>query len=166
MPWPRLKLSAPQIQEKKLVQPKIIYLILMLIGFGLVVSAYIRFHTLFFVSLDFKSLESLLNPEASNWYSLFIITIIACEIIGYSFRFFTLSEWVPLIINAFYLVLVWVFFNNRIENAYIGIQGMDLDFVDSFIKGIGVFMLVVFTVCAAIDFLKSLLSLVRKAMTK
>lgn len=89
LPWPRLKVSAPRIPEKKRVQPKVIYLILMLIGFCLVVSAYIRFHTLFFVSLDFKSPESLLNPEASKWYSLFLITIIACEIIGYSFRFFT-----------------------------------------------------------------------------
>ncbi len=166
LPWPRLKISAPRIPEKKRIQPKIIYLILMLIGFCLVVFFYIRFHTLFFVSLNFKSPESLLNPEASKWYSLFIITIIACEIIGYSFRFFTQSEWVSLIINAFYLVLVWIIFNNPIENAYVGIQGTDLDFVNSFIKGIGGFVLIVFTVCAAIDFLKSLLSIVRKAMTK
>jgi hypothetical protein len=166
LPWPRLKVSAPRIPEKKRVQPKVIYLILMLIGFCLVVSAYIRFHTLFFVSLDFKSPESLLNPEASKWYSLFLITIIACEIIGYSFRFFTQSEWVPLVINAFYLVLVWIIFNNPIENAYVGIQGTDLDFVNSLVKGIAGLVLVVFTVSAAIDFLKSLLSIVRKAVTK
>ncbi len=166
LPWPRLKLSAPRIPEKRRIQPRIIFLMLMLIGFCLVVSAYIRFHTLFFVSLDFKSPESLLNLEASKWYSLFLITIIACEIIGYSFRFFTQSEWVPLIINAFYLVLVWIIFNNPIENAYVGIQGPDLDFVDSFVKGIGGFVLIVFIVCAAIDFFKSLLSIVRKAMTK
>lgn len=166
LPWPRLKVSAPRIPEKKRVQPKVIYLILMLIGFCLVVSAYIRFHTLFFVSLDFKSPESLLNSEASKWYSLFLITIIACEIIGYSFRFFTQSEWVPLVINAFYLVLVWIIFNNPIENAYVGIQGTDLDFVNSLVKGIAGLVLVVFTVSAAIDFLKSLLSIVRKAVTK
>jgi hypothetical protein len=166
LPWPRLKISAPRIPEKKRIQPRIIYLILMLIGFGLVVFAYIRFHTLFFISLNFKSPESLLNPEASKWYSLFLITVVACEIIGYSLRFFTQSEWVPLIINAFYLVLVWVIFNNPIENAYVGIQGADLDFVNTFFRIIGAFVLVVFTVCAAVDFLKSLLSLVRKAMTK
>jgi hypothetical protein len=166
LPWPRLKLSDPRIPDKRRIQPKIIYLILMLIGFGLVVAMYIKFHTLFFVSLDFKSPESLLNPEASKWYSLFLITIIACEIIGYSLRFFTQSEWVPLIINAFYLVLVWIIFNNPIENAYSGIKGTDLDFVNSFIKGMGAFVLIVFTVCAAIDFLKSLMNIVRKAMTK
>jgi len=166
LPWPRLKLSAPRIPEKKRIQPRIIYLILMLIGFCLVVSAYIRFHTLFFVSLDLKFPESLLNPEASKWYSLFLITIIACEIIGYSFRFFTQSEWVPMVINAFYLVLVWIIFNNPIENAYVGIQGTDLDFVNSLVKGIAGLVLVVFTVSAAIDFLKSLLSKVRKAVAK
>jgi hypothetical protein len=166
LPWPRLKISAPRIPEKKRVQPKIIYLILMLMGFCLVVFAYIRFHTLFFVSLDFKSPESLLNPAASKWYSLFLITIIACEIIGYSFRFFTQTEWVPLVINAFYLLLVWIIFNNPIENAYVGIQGIDLDFVNSLVKGIAGLVLVIFTVSAAIDFLKSLLSIVRKATTR
>lgn len=166
LPWPRLKLSAPRIPEKRRIQPRMIYLILMLIGFSLVVAAYIKFHTLFFASLDFKSPGSLLNPEASKWYSLFLITIIACEIIGYSLRFFTQSEWVPLVINAFYLLLVWIILNNPIENAYAGIQGSDLDFVNSLIKGIAGLVLVVFTVCAAIDFLKSLLSIVRKAITK
>ena len=138
----------------------------MLIGFSLVVFAYLRFHTLFFVSLDFKSPASLLNPEASKWYSLFVITIIACEITGYVFRFFTQSEWVPLVINAFYLVLVWIIFNNPIENAYAGIQGTDLDFVNSVIRGIGVFALIVFTVCAALDFLKSLMRIIRKTLAK
>jgi hypothetical protein len=138
----------------------------MLIGFSLVIFAYLRFHTLFFVSLDIKSPESLLNPEASKWYSLFVITIIACEITGYIFRFFTRSEWVPLVINAFYLVLVWIIFNNPIENAYAGIQGTDLDFVNSVIRGIGIFALIVFTVCAALDFLKSLLRIIRKTLAK
>ena len=165
LPWPRLKISAPRIPEKKRAKPKIIYLALMLIGFCLVVFAYLRFHTLFFVSLDFKSLESLLSPEASKWYSLFVITIIACEIIGYFFRFFTQSEWVPLVINAFYLVLVWIIFNNPIENAFVGIQGINLDSVNFVIKGIGGLVLVVFTICAALDFLKSLMRIIRKTLT-
>ena len=164
--WPRFKASAPGIPEKERAQPKIIYLALMLIGFSLVIFAYLRFHTLFFVSLDFKSPESLLNPEASKWYSLFVITVIACEITGYVFRFFTQSEWVPLVINAFYLVLVWIIFNNPIDNAYAGIRGTDLDFVNFVFRGIGVFVLVVFTVCAALDFLKSLIRMIRKTLAK
>jgi len=161
LPWPRLKLSAPLIPEKKRTPPKIIYLMLMLTGLSPVVYAYLRFRTVFFVSLDFKSPESLLNPEASKWYSLFLITIIACEIIGYSFRFLTQSEWVPLIINAFYLVLVWIIVNNPIENAYVGLQGTGLDFVDSFVRGIGVLVFAVFAVLAAVDFLKSFVRIIR-----
>jgi hypothetical protein len=161
--WPRLKVSAPRIPEKERAQPKILYLALMLIGFSLVVLAYLRFHTLFVASLDFKFPESLLSPEASKWYSLFVIAIIACEIIGYFFRFFTRSEWAPLVINAFYLVLVWIIFNNPIENAYIGIQGIHLDFVNSLVKGIGGFVLVVFAIFAALNFLKSLVRIIRKS---
>lgn len=164
LPWPRLKVSAPSAPEKKRALPRVIYLILMLIGFSLVVFAYLRFHTLFFVSLDLKSPASLLNPEASKWYSLFLITFLGCEIIGYSFRFFTQSDWVPLVINAFYLLLVWIVLNNPIENAFVGIQGANLDFVNSFIKGFGGFALALFAVLAAIDFLKSLLRMIRKKM--
>jgi hypothetical protein len=165
LPWPRLKVSAPSVPEKKRAMPRVINLILMLVGFSLVVFAYLRFQTLFFVSLDLKSPASILNPEASKWYSLFLITIIACEIIGYAFRFFTQSDWVPLVINAVYLLLVWIVLNNPIENAYVGIQGSNLDFVNSFVRGIGVFAFAVFAVLAAIDFLKSLLRIIRKKMT-
>ncbi len=162
LPWPRLKASAPSAPEQERTKPRLIYLILMLIGFSLVLFAYLRYHTLFFVSLDLKSPESLLNPEASKWYSLFLITFIGCEIIGYSFRFFTQSDWVPLVINAFYLLLIWIILNNPIDNAFVGIQGSDLDFVNSLIKGFGGFALILLAVLAAIDFIKSLIRIIRK----
>lgn len=164
LPWPRLKVSAPSAPEEKRARPRVIYLILMLIGLGLVVFAYLRYHTLFFISLDLKSPASLLNPEASKWYSLFLITFIGCEIIGYSFRFFTRSDWVPLVINAFYLLLLWIILNNPIENAYVGIRGSNLDFMNSFIRVIGGFALALLAVLAAIDLIKSLIRIIRKKM--
>ncbi|UCC39987.1 MAG: hypothetical protein JSV96_00550 [Candidatus Aminicenantes bacterium] len=164
LPWPRLKVSAPSAPEKKRTKPKVIDLILMLIGFSLVVFAYLRYHNLFFVSLDLKSPASLLNPEASKWYSLFLITFIGCEIIGYSFRFFTQSDWVPLVINAFYLLLIWIILNNPIDNAYVGIQGSNLNLVNSLIKVFGGFALALLAVLAAIDFTKSLIRIIRKKM--
>jgi len=163
LPWPKIKWRLPKAPEKKWIQPKIIFLVLMLAGFSIIVYAYLKYHTLFFMSLDFRNqAESLLNPEASRWYSLFLITIIACEIIVYGLRFFTQSEWIPLLKNAFYLVLVWIIMNNPIEDALIRLQSPDLEFVLYVVERAGIFIVVVFGIVAAIDFFQSLWRISRK----
>jgi hypothetical protein len=163
LPWPKIKWRLPEPREKKWIQPKIIFLVLMLVGFSIIVYAYLKYHTLFFISLDFKNqAESLLNPEASRWYSLFLITIVACEIIVYGLRFFIQSEWIALLKNAFYLVLVWVVMNNPIEDALVRLRTSDLEFVHYFVQRMGIFIVVVFGIVAAIDFLQSLWRISRK----
>ena len=163
LPWPKVRWRLPEPREKKWVQPKIIFLVLMLVGFSIIVYAYLKYHTLFFISLDFKNqAESLLNPEASRWYSLFLITIVACEIIVYGLRFFAQSEWIPLLKSAFYLVLVWIVMNNPIEDALARLRTSDLEFVHYFVQRMGIFIVVVFGIAAALDFLRSLWRISRK----
>jgi hypothetical protein len=139
LPWPRFLRKEPR--EIKLKVPKIIYLVLMLFGFCAVLYIYFRFHTLFFLSFDFKDYQPLLNQPAATIYSLIVISIFGIEIIAYIIRFFknNLTLWLELGKNGIYLLILWFIHNYPIENALaVSIDiGFDLSLVGTgFIWGV------------------------------
>jgi hypothetical protein len=117
LPWPKFSRKKPPKVEVK--EPKMIYLILMLFGFCAVLYIYFRFHTLFFLSFDFKDYQPLFNQPAATNYSLIVISVFGMEIIGYIIRFFRndLIFWLELVKNGIHLLILWFIFNYPIENA-------------------------------------------------
>jgi hypothetical protein len=117
LPWPKFSRREPPKVEVK--EPKMIYLILMFFGFCVVLYIYFRFHTLFFLSFDFKDFQPLFNQPAATIYSLIVISVFGIEIIAYIIRFFknNLTLWLELIKNGIYLLILWFISNYPIENA-------------------------------------------------
>jgi len=148
LPWPKIvnRVRTP-LEPKK---PKIIYLLLQLVAFGLLLYAFLRYQTIFFV-LKFKTLESLLNPEASIFYSLMFLFILVCQVISYAVRFFKNSYWVLFTKNAIVLLLFYVIWNEPVEATFEDVSRVDV---------IGFLLLL--TGLTVLQFVKSLLRLRRR----
>jgi len=159
LPWPRIHFRFPEIHEKKPSRPKIIWLILMLSGFSCLIYAFVQYQTLFFLSLNFQEPPSLFNPEASKWYSLALITMLGCGIGSYIFRFFTQSEWVNLVRNAVYLLILGLIINNPIKDAFVDFPYFDL-------KTLSPAVIILLAVIFTIGFVKSLIIVWIRTTTK
>ncbi|NIM91577.1 MAG: hypothetical protein GTO17_11590 [Candidatus Aminicenantes bacterium] len=154
LPWLKIRLPVTDEYERK--RPKIIWLILMLIGFGGLIYFYLRYQTLFLLNLNFEDPQSLFIPEASKWYSLALIVMLGCGIISYVIRFFTGSEWINLLRNAIYLIIIGIIINNPIEEAFV-----DFPYLD--IKTLGTVVIIILAIIFAIGFIKSLIVIWNRA---
>ncbi len=159
LPWPKLNLNWQKIAAGRQERPKIVVLVLMLIGYAALFYVYMRYHTLFFKSLNFKGVESFFSPEASKWYSLALLSFLGIGILAYLIKFFTRPEWVNLLRSACQLIILGIIINRPIENAIMEFFYFDTQLVaDLFIALIAVLL--------AVDFLKSLIILGRRALIK
>ena len=131
----------------------------MLSGFACLIYVFVQYQTVFFLSLNFREPTSLFNPEASKWYSLALITMLGCAIASYIFRFFTQPEWSNLVRNAVYLLIMGLIINNPIKDAFVDFPYFDL-------KSLGTAVIVLLTVIFAIGFIKSLIIVWIRTMTK
>jgi hypothetical protein len=126
LPWPKIGLEVPKSPAKTPQSPKTIPLVLMILGFCAVVYAFIKYGTLYFYSLNLTAPKSLFGPEASFWYSMALIFIIAIGILSYIARFF----WDPLLIGLIKYPLILAAFvivlNNPIEDSWINFPYFDL----------------------------------------
>lgn len=126
LPWPKIGLEVPKTPAKGSQSPKTVPLVLMILGFCAVVFAFIKYGTLYFYSLNLTAPKSLFGPEASFWYSMALIFIIAIGILSYTARFF----WNPLLIDLIkyplYLAVFVIVLNNPIEDSWINFPHFDL----------------------------------------
>lgn len=150
LPWP--KIFKPQQQDKPSKPPRVIYLVLMLLGFAFVLYTFIKFKTLFFASMNFQNPESLFNPAASIFYSWVVLNILANEIIFYIIRFFTDGPWIRVLKNTVHLILFWILWNSTVEVQTTQVTGFDLY---PFLVGLLVFL----TVCVGLSFVSSLVQM-------
>ncbi len=126
LPWPRLKLVESRPAAQDFPKPKFILLALMLLGFAVVVYVFVKYKTLFFYSLDNDFPRSLLNPEASFWYSMALIVMFTVGIGSYALRFYYYSNWIDCVKYAFYLAILIIVLNHPIKNAMIDFPHFDL----------------------------------------
>ena len=159
LPWPKLKLNWPKIIESRKTKSKTIPFVFMLLGYAALVWIYLRFGTIIFKTINFQQPQSLLTPVASKWYSLALLGIVGISIAAYAIKFFTTSEWVNLVRSACQLVIMGVVINKPLENPFLEFFYIDLLVITNII-------IAVVTIFIAIDFLKSLIILGRKALLK
>jgi hypothetical protein len=153
LPWPAISLG--RRGESGLKRPKPAVLIMLAAFFGILLYALLRYHTIFFYSVDFHNPRSILNPAASVFFSILFLAALACDIIGYSIRFLFTSAWVPLVQHAIVLLILWVVWNSPIRPQYASAPGIDLRIVG------GGFVLF-FIVLTVFRFLRSLLRVTRE----
>lgn len=159
LPWPKLNLNWQKITESRQEKPKIIVLVLMIIGYAALVYVYMRYHTIFFKSLNFKGVESLFNPAASKWYSLALLSFLGIGIVAYTIKFFSRPEWINLLRSVCQLIILGIVINRPIDNPFIEFIYLDLQIIANIIIAIVATLI-------AIDFLKSLIILGKKALMK
>jgi hypothetical protein len=157
LPWPKFKVNWEKIAARRQSKSKIIPFILMLIGYTILIWTYLRYHTLFFMSLDFQDPESLLNPLASKWYSLALLALFGIGIFAYTIKFFTSSEWINLIKNVLQLGIIGTVINKPIESPFVEFPYFNL-------QTTGNWIIAIVAVLIAIDFLKSLIVIGKSAL--
>lgn len=156
LPWPRW--IKRQKASASPPPPRIISLLLLLTGFVLVVVIYIRFHTLFFVSIGVKNPESLLDPAASVFFSILLLGMFALEIGVYLIRFRYNSEIVLLIKYGLILLFLGMAWNYPHEIVF----GSP---VPSLMAGMARTGLILWTILASLEFFLSLIRVVRSRVS-
>lgn len=159
LPWPKLNLNWQKILGGREEKPKPIPLVLMLLGYAALVFVYIRYNTLFFKSLNPGKVESLFSPEASQCYSLALLSFFGVGILAYFVKFFTRPEWVNLLRSSLQLVILGIIINRPIENPIMEFFYFDIDLIAQLSVAIIALLLVV-------DFLKNLIILGRRILTR
>jgi len=156
LPWPRWKLFESRPVKQDFPKPKFILLALMLLGFAVAVYGFIKYKTLFFYSLGNDFPRSLLNPEASFWYSLALLAMFAIAIGSYALRYFYYSYWIDCIKYAFYLAILLTVLNNPIKGAMVDFNYYDL-------KTMAVVIIGFMSALYAYLFLKNLVLFIRQS---
>jgi hypothetical protein len=124
LPW--FGVPAGRRGESGLDKPKPAVLAMLIVIFAIVLAVFLRYHTIFFYSLNFSRMESLLNPASSLFFSILFLAAIACSVVCYWIRFIVNSAWVLLVENGIVLLILWVAWNSPIKPHYKTVPGTDL----------------------------------------
>ena len=159
LPWPKFKLNWQKMIEKRQAKSKAIPLIFMSLGYAALVWIYLRYGAFFFKTIDFQRAQPLLTPIASKWYSLALLALLGIGLAAYALKFFFTSEWVNLLRSGGQLVILGIIINRPIDDPFVEFVYLDLQIIVNII-------IAVVALLIAVDFLKSLIILGRKALMK
>ncbi len=127
LPWFGVRL-APR-GESGLKKPKRWVLVMLIAIFGALLFVFVKYHALFFYTVNFSEPRPLLNPAASVYFSILFLAAFACDIIGYWVRFLFNSAWVTLAQNTIVLLILWIVWNSPIAPEYASAPGTDLNLI-------------------------------------
>ncbi|MCX5752878.1 MAG: hypothetical protein NTW97_04430 [Candidatus Krumholzibacteria bacterium] len=153
LPWFGVRLA--NRGESGLKKPRPAVLAMLVAFFGVLLYLFLRYHTLFFYTINFSRPESLLNPAASVFFSILFLAAFACDIIGYWIRFLFNTAWITLAQHAVVLLILWIVWNSPVKPEYRSVPGVDLSLVG------GGFVLFL-TVLTVFGFLRSLVRVARE----
>ena len=155
LPWPmRFK---PHFWGYVPPAPKVIWLVVMLAGFGVLLLFFLKFKTLLILSLSISHTESLLNPSSSLYYSIILLAVFAVGITGYIIRFWHNTEKINLVTNGMAVIIFWIAWNNPLEIVFMEIPGLN-------IKLMATVVLALLTFWAVIAFSRSLFLVLRSSL--
>jgi len=153
LPWFGVRL-APR-GESGLKKPKAAVLVMLLAILGALLFIFIKYHTIFFYSINGSRPQPLFEPAASAYFSILFLAALACDIIGYWVRFLFNSAWVTLAQNTVVLLILWIAWNSPIEPEFVSATGADLNLVG------GGFVLILI-VLNALRWLRSIMRVARE----
>ena len=154
LPWP--KLFSIRTSQNGLKKPKVAFLIFILLAFTTLLYFFIRYGAIFFVSMnDPAHPVPLFGPDASTYFSILFLSMLACEAAGYALRFINLSRWLDLIRVSVILFLLQFVWNAPMKVDFPKIHCVDVQFT-------AMIFLLIFTIHIAFRFLKNLISIIHK----
>ncbi len=159
LPWPKINLDWDKIGKAGQRRSKIIPFVLMILGYAALVLIYERTGTLFFKTIDFQDPRPLFAPAASHWYSLGLLALFGTGIAAYAVKFFIASAWVDLLRSAGQLIILGILFNRPVDDPFSEFLYLDLRIIANIVVAIAAALI-------AVDFLKTLVILGKKSLTK
>ena len=158
LPWP--KFFSLQTSQKELKKPKVVFLIFLILVFGSFLYLFIRHGTIFFASMNNVAHPvPLFGPNASFYYSGLFIAMLSCEVVAYMLHFITQSRWTELIKTAIVLLLLQFVWNSPVKADFTKIHGLN-------VEQTAITFLQVFTILIAFRFLKNLIFISQKQLTR
>ena len=124
LPW--FGIPAGRRGESGLSKPKPAVLAMLLVIFAFMLGVFLRYHTIFFYSINFGPMESLLGPTSSIFFSILFLAAVACHVVCYWIRFLINSAWVLLVEDGIVLLILWVAWNSPIKPVFKEVSGIDL----------------------------------------
>jgi len=118
LPWPRFAVDLDEVKRPRRLILSVLGLGAMLAGTGLTLYLYVRYHSIFFLNLDFPEPRLLFTPETGKWFSLAVIAMFAVGTVALCVKFFTSSPWVDVIKNGICVIIVGMLFRLPLDNAF------------------------------------------------
>ena len=153
LPWFKINLSWLIKKPVKIEKPKPYILGIMFLASLAVTFVYIRFNTLFFLTVGGGKTTPLFNQPVSKWLSLSVIAIFFLETLNYASRFFLDIPWTKLMKNGIVLIILWFISNLPIKSALVDFPAIDLNMICTL-------ALLFLTILVTINFIKSLVEVV------
>ena len=149
LPWLRI------FRARRLEAPKPSGLVWRVLLLAAALFLLVRYHTIFFYSMNLGPLQSLMDPTSSIIFSSMFIAAFLCNVAAYAVRFVVNSAWVLLAKNVVVLLIWWSIWNVPITVRFKEVAGVDLEFY----AGAFVIVLIAFT---SVRLLRSLFLVVRE----
>ena len=163
LPWPRFSLDIDEVKPSGKMIGRILGLVAMTAVTVIALSFYIRYHTIFFINLDFARHRPIFTPEAGQWFSLILIGLWALSAISLAVKLVTSSPWVDAVEKALSLVLLGLAFRQPFDTAFA--VHLPEGLVSPIKLGLTVTLLII-CFFVAVDFIKALVRIGRKQLAK
>jgi len=168
LPWPKFAVDLDEVTlpKKKALAAKIATLVGFLIMLALTdfaVYLYVKFHTIFFINLDFAHPRPLLNPGPGRQVSLVVMAMLAAGTLNLLVKLFTKSRWVDVASNVVSLVLIGLLLRQPFAGLFA--VPMSASLLPK-VKFALTFILLFIAVVTTIDLIKNLIIIGRKKLTE
>jgi hypothetical protein len=127
LPWPRFALDLEEVKagEARTVASRATIMVgagIMLALTGIAVKLFIKYQTIFFVSMNFKNFRPLLMPAPGRIASLAVLAMMAAGTIALFIKLFSISRrvacWVDAAADVIALVMIGVLLRQRYTNLF------------------------------------------------
>jgi len=163
LPWPRFAVDLDEVKRPHRLIFSVLGLGAMLAGTGLTLYLYVRYHSIFFLNLDFPEPRLLFTPETGKWFSLAIIATFAVGAVALCVKFFTSSPWVDVIKNGICVIIVGMLFRLPLDNAFAFSPSARARLSIKYTLMVTLFFI---SIGFVVDFIKSLVLSSRKKLAK
>jgi hypothetical protein len=163
LPWPRFSVDLDEVKPSGKTVGRIIGLILMTALTGVALYFYIRYHTIFFINLDFAQHRPIFTPGAGQWFSLILIGLWALATISLAAKLVTSSPWVDAVEKALSLVLLGLAFRQPLDTA------LAVRLPEGLVHALKISLIVtLLVICISVagEFIKALVRIGRKKLAK
>jgi len=163
LPWPKIGVDLDEMKKPKKIIWNILGFIPMLAVTSFAFHLYIKFHTIFFVSLNFKDPRFLFTPEAGRRYSLIVMAMLAAGTITLLIKLFTSTRWVDVVSSVVSLILIGLLLRQPFDNPFaISVPERFLPKIKFGLK----FALLFLALMVTIELIKDLIVIGRKRLGK